>query len=130
QYIYSSAVGYLPAMYKDYFKFAFVRNPVDRFISAWKDKVVNTNYFQFSEEEHRKMKNIGSFITWVRNIGLSDIDDHLKPQCMMIDLRNVDFIGRFERFKQDFAFVANRLGFDFDQELQLNSSPSLKDLEV
>src|SRR5690606_774943 len=61
-YIYSSAVSYLPSMYKDYFKFAFVRNPIDRFLSGWKDKVINKNYFKFDTNQHEKMKDINNYI--------------------------------------------------------------------
>ncbi len=64
-YVYTSPIGYLPGMFKDYLKIAFVRDPVARFISAWKDKVVKQNYFRFSSEIHDKMQNIDNFIDYV-----------------------------------------------------------------
>lgn len=108
-YLYSSSVGYCPKYYRNYFKFGFVRNPVDRFVSCWKDKVLNKNYFGFSEDQRFKMKDIESFIDWVESEDIVMNDGHLIAQCKLIDLNNVDFIGRFERFEADFEVVAERL---------------------
>ena len=97
-YIYSSEVGYIPRIYKNFFKFAFVRHPVDKFISAWKDKVLNQNYFQFDTDIYEKMKNLDHFIDWVETLNINNCDEHLRAQNAIIDLENVNFIGYFENF--------------------------------
>jgi hypothetical protein len=123
-YIYSSAVGYRHQMYSDFFKFAFVRNPVDRFVSGWKDKVLNQNYYNFNPSKHEEMKDLDHFITWVEQFDLEHCDEHLRAQYAIIDTNHVDFIGRFERFEDDFKIVADRIGLkDYSME-KLNASGS------
>lgn len=129
EYIYSSSVGYLPAYYNDYFKFAFVRHPVDRFISAWKDKVLNQNYFKFDKEKHKKMMTIRNFIEWVKEQNIEKCDEHIRAQYALIDINNVDFIGRFETFEKDFAYLADKLGFPIDKSVKLNKSGEV-DVEI
>lgn len=51
KYIYSSEVGYIPATFNNFTKFAFVRNPVERFLSSWQNKVIDQNYFNFSDSD-------------------------------------------------------------------------------
>ena len=46
-------VRYPLATYADYFTFAFVRDPLDRFVSAWHDKVVDHNYYDFDAADAR-----------------------------------------------------------------------------
>jgi hypothetical protein len=125
-YIYSSQVGYTPGRYSDYFKFAFVRNPVDRFISAWKNKVIDQNYFHFDEQEHTKMKTLENFVEWVSHFDISDCDEHLLQQSSLIDINHVDFIGRHERFDQDFEYVCSKIGIKYEKDVHINKSSNKK----
>ena len=36
----ASFIRYTPSLYHDYFKFAFVRNPWDRVVSCWAEKIL------------------------------------------------------------------------------------------
>lgn len=121
-YVYSSEVGYMPSMYVDFFKFAFVRNPVDRFISAWKNKVLQANYFEFSEQKHHDMKDLSNFVSWVETLDVSKCDEHLRLQTTLIDLNHIDFIGRFERFGEDFQYLANQIGLPVKEIHHKNKS--------
>jgi hypothetical protein len=109
KYIYGSLMSYSPWMFRDYFKFAFVRNPESRFISAWKDKVLKQNYFRFSSSEHAKMKDLNYFISWVEKLDIDNCDEHIRSQNSLIDLNNIDFLGRFENFTDDYKFVLEKL---------------------
>ena len=132
-YIYSSSVGYIPSLYRNYFKFAFVRDPVDRFLSAWRDKVVNRNYFNFDEEIHERMKNLPDFIDWVRTLNIEKCDEHLRAQYALIDLNNIDFIGRFENFENDFRSVADKINLPLKEIYHLNKTEddeAIKDISL
>jgi hypothetical protein len=121
-YIYSSEVGYIPSMYNNFFKFAFVRHPVDKFISAWKDKVLNKNYFRFDTSIHEKMKNLDHFIDWVETLDINNCDEHLRAQNALIDLENVNFIGRFENFNNDFRHIAEQINMPITKIFHNNKS--------
>ncbi len=109
-YIYSSEVGYFPKCYENYFKFAFVRHPVDRLLSAWKNKVVESNYFGFDHDTWLAFQNIECFIEWMQDLNINKCDQHIRSQSSLIDLRSVDFIGRFEFFARDFRKVVQETG--------------------
>lgn len=103
--------------YKNYFKFAFVRNPWDRLVSAYvflkkgglteQDKVWSREYLD-------KFDSFQSFIMY----GLTSSDIyrvlHFIPQWEYVVGKNgkvdVDFIGRFEALGSDFEILAERLG--------------------
>lgn len=122
EYIYSSEVGYNPGMFRDFFKFAFVRNPETRLLSAWKDKVLRSNYFKFRKKEHEQMKVLDNFIAWVKDQDIQTCDEHLRAQSTLIDLNHIDFVGRFESFDRDFAFVAEKIGLENYDAAQLNQT--------
>jgi hypothetical protein len=115
KYIYSSAVAYNPKRYRHYFKFAFVRHPETRFISAFKEKVLKQNYFHFEPNEYEEMKDPVNFIKWIVGLDIEKCDEHVRAQYALIDVEHVDFIGKLENFNDDFAKVANKMGFTYDK---------------
>ena len=104
---------YAPNEYQDFFRFAFVRNPWDRLVSCWLDKIVGYNFYEFEEEEYAKMQDFATFVDWVATQDAQKIvDPHLRAQSALIDLNFVDFIGRFENFSADFQKVMKHLGIE------------------
>lgn len=105
-------------LFGEYFKFAFVRNPWDRLVSAYaflKKGGMDKDDRRFADE-HAKI--LESFETFVRE-GLVDPavlrHIHLVPQTewLTIDGRiAADFVGRFEKMGDDFREVCRRLGRD------------------
>ena len=101
---------YRPAAHRSDFKFAFVRDPVERFVSCWRDRVIRRNHFGFSPDAHARMQNLGAFVAHVENLDIERCDVHLRLQTRLIDLDNVDFLGRMESFGDDVVEVLSRLG--------------------
>lgn len=101
---------YPTALFGDYFKFGFVRHPLPRFVSTWQDKVVNSNYFELDEPTLGRLRHHPEeFAAWVAGRDLTDTDQHLALQTRLIDLTQVDFLGRLETFDRDFEVVCRRL---------------------
>lgn len=122
QYIYSSEVGYNSSDFEGWYKFAFVREPIDRFISCWKDKVLNRNFFGFSSQEHEEMKNLDNFISWVEGQNIDETEEHLRSQNALIDLDNLNFLGRLENFEADMQHVADAIGMPLQKSHRKNTS--------
>ena len=122
QYIYSSEVGYFPSMFSQYYKFAFTRQPFDRFISGWKNKVLEMNYYNFPAKEWETMKKLENFIAWVETLDLEKCDEHLRAQYTLIDVDHVDFVGKLENFDMDFKKVADAISLPIHEVYKKNRS--------
>ncbi len=99
--------------YKEYFKFAFVRNPWDRLVSCWLNKVVRSNLYHFSAEMLPRMQEFENFVDYVvENMDLECGDLHLRFQSKLIDFNHIDYLGRFENFTADLEEVLDILGIE------------------
>tara|TARA_Y100000310_G_scaffold342972_1_gene448537 strand:- start:108 stop:680 length:573 start_codon:yes stop_codon:yes gene_type:complete len=89
--------------YKYYFKFAFVRNPWDRVVSACMYRKSSIRNFLM----HNHAKNIE---------GKRDPARHQMPQHeFLVDIygkHRADFVGRFENLQTDFNHVCDRIGIE------------------
>tara|TARA_R110000824_G_scaffold315257_1_gene502358 strand:+ start:18531 stop:19100 length:570 start_codon:yes stop_codon:yes gene_type:complete len=95
---------------RDYFKFAFVRNPYDRLYSCY----INFKYDGHVWDTHIKKEH--SFRSFIMNLAQSEYSKyiHLQPQYKYIKDGNeigVDFLGRFENLDKDFAKIESILGY-------------------
>jgi len=90
------------AIWNNYFKFAFERNPWDRQVSAYFFRYRKSkNPPSFSEYMHRPRR------AWINNYDIYSIDNEV---C-------VDFVGRFENLSDDFGKVLKTVGLSFDAPL-------------
>ncbi len=96
---------YSPQKYKDYFKFAFVRNPWDRLVSGWSDKVVNMNALNFDPQALSEMQQFENFVAYCTGLDLVTCNIHFRHQCRLIDLNEVNYIGRLEHFNEDLTKI-------------------------
>jgi hypothetical protein len=94
-----------PAIWQRYFKFAFVRNPWDRFISA-----------AFARNARRPLflANPAGYLKLLLCSPRVREDPLFRPQLAFLTDDSggcaADFVGRFETFQRDFDVVCQRLG--------------------
>ncbi|MEP7016193.1 MAG: sulfotransferase family 2 domain-containing protein [Verrucomicrobiota bacterium] len=92
--------------FETYFKFGFVRNPWDRVVSL----------YERNEAVQLKDKmSFEQFVDWIQYSSATCV--HSSPHRYQLDWfvdsnGNIlaDFIGKFERLEEDWAFVAKKLG--------------------
>lgn len=115
--------------FETYFKFAFVRNPWDRLVSAFHffreggmakpDKI-------FAEKHLSAYRDFEDFVR--RGLNLENLETtHFMPQyrfvCDIGDIRpKVDFIGFYENLREDFNYVRNRLDISANLKYQNKTS--------
>ena len=104
------------AQYQDYFWFSFLRHPIDRFLSAFKDKYLrdgpDQRWYRFAE------RSLDQMIDYIQ--GDDDvIDIHFRSQFWYLNRCqhvHVDFLGTVEHFDRDIQLVKDRLGILYDHE--------------
>ncbi|MEJ5255869.1 MAG: sulfotransferase family 2 domain-containing protein [Acidimicrobiales bacterium] len=90
------------------FRFGFVRNPWDRLVSCWLDKVVGpTDYWSGTP---LKGLPFDEFVHHIATWDLDTCDRHVRRQSALLPPRGLDFIGRFEHLAEGIEQVADRLG--------------------
>lgn len=98
------------------FKFAFVRNPYEKLISCYENRV--------NREEYRGKEVFNGiiggvcfydFIRQIIELDDSEADMHIKTQSFYL-LKNgkifVDYIGRVENINEDFNFILEKIGLE------------------
>ena len=97
-----------------YFKFAFVRNPWERLVSAffYLNAGGCNEFDDIFRVAHLSVYN-GDFNAFVLDIERHLSAQHFRPQiCWLCDERGTllpDFVGRYERLSSDFVIVADYL---------------------
>jgi len=109
--------------YRNHFKFAFVRNPWDRLVSGWKNKVLGAkNHLRFDPETLARMQRFECFVDYLSQQDLDRFNIHFRRQTKLIDLTEVDFIGRFEDFERDVREIIRILGCEVTDIVWRNRS--------
>ena len=125
--------GFIPERWQKRFKFAFVRNPYDRLISAWKMFSQGMDETVWERPEDHRGISLSAFMDIVedesiefgakRRTAEEKIRHHTIPQTHPFNcLQFADFVGRFEVLEQDFAKVCEKLGIEFTGLPNMNKS--------
>lgn len=99
------------------FTFAFIRNPFDRLVSAYKTKWVSEDYHQggfknfvkhyLGNQEANDNSDAGSFFRWSHVMPWTD------PRMKLFDAdgnKRIDYYGRFENFSDEIEEIIKKLG--------------------
>ena len=105
-----------PAKFAEYFKFAFVRNPFDRFISYC--SFITRERGAFKTDPQKVMRRVLAnppsehVLFWPQNTFLVDGEGKLLT----------DYIGRVETMQQSFEFIASKIGVPAVQLEKVNAT--------
>ena len=124
--------------YKEYFSFAFVRNPLDRLLSCYKNKIKNPNIINEetgmgiifdkykSDGIFYKEMSFKEFLKAIISLDPLRYDDHFNPQyqyvCDVNENIVVDFVGKFENIENDFQYLINNKNLPISKLPHLNKS--------
>ncbi|MEM1252666.1 MAG: sulfotransferase family protein [Cyanobacteria bacterium P01_H01_bin.21] len=126
-YIEDEALSFLRTT--NYFKFAFVRNPWSRLVSAYLNKFVEAPSFQNHtfipdnarevisacyqakdlQPDFQKMITFRQFLNYISKTPDDLLDGHWKPQYLFLSDYAFDFIGRLENLEDDFETLREKL---------------------
>ena len=126
------------------FRFAFVRNPWDRLVSAFLNKFIpwKSPAQKFAEEHTRRLRwrraihrfsagwfspqgtassqhwrdelSFRQFVAELRQRNPRRFDLHWRPQHLFLGAQPLDFLGRFERLAEDFSALCQKLNVPGD----------------
>lgn len=94
-------------IFDNYFKFAFVRNPWDWQVSQY--HYILSHPFHPQHRKVRSLRSFAEYLEWhIEN-------DKMSQKSFVTDARGnliVDYLGRFETLREDFASICQRIGID------------------
>ena len=103
---------------RDVFIFAFVRNPLDRLYSCYKNKVMDPfikgGVNLFANHGIELGISFEDFVDIIVDIPDSKIDRHIRSQHWFLTYNDnllPDYVGRLESFEQDWNFLVQRYSF-------------------
>lgn len=111
----------------EFFKFTFVRDPYSRLLSCYLEKVKRKNQciwllYKFTPSLGENI-SFQEFVDTIELMTPFQMDSHWRIQKKQIFYDDIefDFIGRFEKFDEDFAYVKQKLFIDVDLSLRRDS---------
>lgn len=113
------------------FKFAFVRNPFDRLVSCYKNKLIKEDYAPIQKGYGSLFYGGMPFNEFAKNIcKVPDYlsDRHFRSQTSYLYENNnliVDFLGKYENISEDFKIIQEK--YNLDDLPHYNRSQNTKD---
>jgi dermatan 4-sulfotransferase 1 len=122
--------------YADYLRIAFVRNPFDRILSCYRDKVLATHHRSFTRFGIAHGDSLRKFINIIKDVPDNHAEQHFRSQSAeLIHNDNLvpDFVGRFETIDSDWhqvqSLALDQCGLILDDLPHVNKS-SRFDIEM
>ena len=111
--------------YQNYFWFAFLRNPFDRVIACYKDKVLSEQGDEIYKALYNPDMKFPDFVDFVVNTDDLTIDWHLKSQDYYIGryIDDMNFVGTVENFKRDIDILRDKIKCKFKPEHLRKTKP-------
>lgn len=113
-YYEGSAANYRPRNYVDWIKVAWIRDPVERIMSLYRDKVATWSPWLDAVAGRNAKHLVGNpetFVWWVVwHADPAKMDPHIRPQRLLVDAPRVDFWGRVDRMALSWLELGRRLG--------------------
>lgn len=108
----------------EYFKFAIVRNPWSRIVSAYLSKFVKPKSLEWFakevvdavhlkkgiEPDYQQRITFRQFLDYLCESKDEDLNVHWKPQSCFLGDTKYDFIGKLENINRDFEYIRDRVG--------------------
>lgn len=114
---------------KGYFKFTFVRNPYDRIVSCYTDKIKWPAESDVIASRPMKLwedMTFKEFVRAVKTISDESADFHFRSQHRFTRRYKMNFIGRFENLKKDYLKICGEIGIKTSQKLPHRRKSSRK----
>lgn len=122
--------------FNKYFKFTFVREPVDRFISAYEYLSKGGKNDIDIYWQNKYIKRYSTPDEFIINGGLEKAIkkgvEHFIPQCKFVYDGNsivVDFVGRYEDIENDFNYIAEKIGVKANLK-KINGNKQKRSIEL
>lgn len=84
---------YIRVRHRNKFKFCVIRNPWDRLVSCYTDKIQKQLLFEECWD-----KDFDYFIDFVSNQDLDHCNEHFRRQTKLFPLDDIDYIAKMETF--------------------------------
>ncbi len=113
-----------------FFKFCFVRNPYERLLSGYLDKITRPTEQRTWLAQKIGLRNeidhemtFAEFVSVICGQHPREMDNHWRPQYYQTfqGKMKYSFVGRAETLLDDFRFVGNEIGIDIDQYLRVET---------
>lgn len=119
------------------FLFSFVRNPLSRLYSCYRDKVVNAASLRdqctLSDYGIHFGMTFNQFVARVAELPDDQSDQHFRSQHKFVTYQEtlvVDYLGKFENFENDWAYIGSRYGISLPSRTRRVSGPSVAAVEL
>lgn len=127
-YYHSSQDVVLSPFFRDWFKCAIIRNPLERMRSVWRQKILGglgTEVFGLTEPENEKLRDFDEFLRWLGEQNLDSREVHIRKQTTLIPVEEMDFIGTSETLEENVATTCSRLNLEHLKLSHINETKRL-----